>query len=166
MDLCLFWMDLILQRQLFPLRDDESVFCKGFKGSFSILGNAFSDASLYPFFPWCNTKDMLHFPCPPCKKNAFMNVQTVVTYGKMPRVCQRRKGCLSSLFILVCLHLDVLSTCIFTERDFEGFGVGEDAGHALPCSQPQVWHASRWVLLRWNFFGLKCTLKVNTATAS
>lgn len=52
------------------------------------------------------------------------------------------------------------------EEGFPGFGVGEDAGHALPCSQPQVWHASRWVLLRWNFFGLKCTLKVNIATPS
>lgn len=38
------------------------------------------------------------------------------------------------------------------KEGFPGFGGGEDAGHALPCSQPQVWHTSRWVLLRWNFF--------------
>lgn len=38
--------------------------------------------------------------------------------------------------------LDVVSRCLCT-KGFPGFGLGENAGHALPCSQPQVWPVRR-----------------------
>jgi len=99
-----------------------------------------------------------------------MNVGTVMSccewVYRQPCICQRKKGDLSSLFVLILLRLDVLSMCVFSKKDFQSFGLVEDAGHALPCPQPQVWRARRWVLLRWNVFGLKYTVKVNSPFTS
>lgn len=69
-------------KTVFPLRD-ESVFCNGFKGSFSILGNAVLDfrelaCSLYPFSFGIRVKTC--FVSKRKKKKAFMNLQTVVSY--------------------------------------------------------------------------------------
>lgn len=82
---------------------------------------------LYP--SWYYTKTMLHFQKKKKKKKeTSRNVQTGLLLQNV--YCQRKKGCLSSLFILVCLQWDVLSTGMFTKRDL-------DPGRALPCSSPR-----------------------------
>lgn len=139
------------------LRGLKAVFCSGCKSSFSILGNALLDFKelacfLYPLFLWCYTKGMLHFQK---KEKAFMNVQTVVSSCEC--VCRHSHAFSRGrkVVYLHCLCWYGLFGCgvqvLMHKEGFPGLGLGENAGHALPCSQPQVWHVRRWVLLRWNF---------------
>lgn len=141
--------------------------CSGCKSSFSILGNALLDfkelaCSLYPLFLWCYTKDMLHFQK---KEKAFMSVQTVVSSCEC--VCRhsqgfarRRRVVYLPLFVLVWL---VWMRCLgaYAQRDFQaswrecGTFSALLTASGVACEEVGV--------AEMEFFGLKCTLKVNTA---
>lgn len=67
------------------------------------------------------------------------------------------------LILAVCLGmacLDVVSRCLCT-KGFPGFGLGENS---LPCSQASGVACEEVGVAEMQFFGLKCTLKVNTVT--
>lgn len=77
-----------------------------------------------------------------------------------PRICQEKKGCLSSLFVLVWL---VWMRCLgaYAQRDFQASWRECTTLSALLTASGVA--CEEVGVAEMEFFGLKCTLKVNTA---